>query len=136
MTGQGLETGSFEAASLAHPIKVGSLVFLMERDDTPIIWRDAYKHDFMHHLIGSFDWGELACGSYEGIPDAMARPDGAVAAAFRPVIDAIPDQRAMRLFYDFTRTESVLAKTGTHRQAQLVSLLAHTPAAVRAHVAD
>ncbi len=31
----------------------------MERDDTPIVWRDAYKHDFMHHLIGSFDWGEL-----------------------------------------------------------------------------
>lgn len=56
---QGLATRDFEAEALAHPIKVGSLAFLMESDDTPIVWRDAYKHDFMHHLIGSFDWGEL-----------------------------------------------------------------------------
>lgn len=40
-------------------MKVGSLAFMMERDDTPIVWRDAYKHDFMHHLMGSFDWGPL-----------------------------------------------------------------------------
>ncbi|TAL85993.1 MAG: chromosome partitioning protein ParA [Candidimonas sp.] len=59
VTEQGLQTRDFEAASLACPIKVGSLAFLMERDDAPIVWRDAYKHDFMHHLIGSFDWGEL-----------------------------------------------------------------------------
>lgn len=26
---------------------------------TPIVWRDSYKHDFMHHLIGSFDWDPL-----------------------------------------------------------------------------
>jgi Mrp family chromosome partitioning ATPase len=58
VTEQGLGTCNFEAASLAHPIRVGSLGFLMERDDTPIVWRDAYKHDFMHHLIGSFDWGD------------------------------------------------------------------------------
>ena len=58
VTEQGLGTCNFEAEALDHPIKVGSLGFLMERDDTPIVWRDAYKHDFMHHLIGSFDWGE------------------------------------------------------------------------------
>ena len=56
---QGLPTCDFKADALKHPIKVGSLAFLMESDDTPIVWRDAYKHDFMHHLIGSFDWGEL-----------------------------------------------------------------------------
>ncbi len=56
---RGLATCDFETAPLAHPIKVGSLAFLMEREDTPIVWRDAYKHDFMHHLIGSFDWGAL-----------------------------------------------------------------------------
>ena len=59
VTGQGLGTCDFEDDALAHPVKVGSLAFLMERDDTPIVWRDAYKHDFVHHLIGSFDWGEL-----------------------------------------------------------------------------
>lgn len=56
---QGLDVCDFESPSLKHPIKVGSLAFLMEKDDTPIVWRDSYKHDFMHHLMGSFNWGEL-----------------------------------------------------------------------------
>ena len=56
---QGLPPKAFTYAGLKHPVLVGSLAFMMERDDTPIVWRDAYKHDFMHHLIGSFDWGQL-----------------------------------------------------------------------------
>lgn len=56
---QGLPPKAFTYAGLKHPVRVGSLAFMMERDDTPIVWRDAYKHDFMHHLIGSFDWGQL-----------------------------------------------------------------------------
>ena len=56
---QGLPPKAFSYAGLKHPVLVGSLAFMMERDDTPIVWRDAYKHDFMHHLIGSFDWGQL-----------------------------------------------------------------------------
>ncbi|MBV0934523.1 Mrp/NBP35 family ATP-binding protein [Marinobacterium weihaiense] len=59
LTPGGLETRQCHHDRLAQPIRVGSLAFLMDRDDTPIVWRDAYKHDFMHHLIGSFDWGEL-----------------------------------------------------------------------------
>ncbi|MBQ0833856.1 P-loop NTPase [Marinobacter sp.] len=55
----GLPPKDFEFFGVKHPVKVGSLAFMMERDDTPIVWRDAYKHDFMHHLIGSFDWGPL-----------------------------------------------------------------------------
>ena len=55
----GLASRGFAAPAMAHPVKVGSLAFLLESDDTPIVWRDAYKHDFMHHLIGSFDWGPL-----------------------------------------------------------------------------
>ncbi len=55
----GLGTCNYQSAELTHPIKVGSLAFLMEKDDSPIVWRDAYKHDFMHHLIGTFAWGEL-----------------------------------------------------------------------------
>ncbi len=55
----GLETKAFQHAALKKAIKVGSLAFLLESDDTPVVWRDSYKHDFMHHLIGSFDWGPL-----------------------------------------------------------------------------
>lgn len=59
LTPQGLGVCDFEPPSLVHPLKMGSLALLMEKDDTPIVWRDAYKHDFMHHLIGSFNWGAL-----------------------------------------------------------------------------
>jgi ATP-binding protein involved in chromosome partitioning len=55
----GLTPREFTAPALDHPVKVGSLAFMMESDDAPIVWRDAYKHDFMHHLMGSFDWGPL-----------------------------------------------------------------------------
>ena len=56
---QGLPPQAFEYEGIEYPVRVGSLAFMMEKDDTPIVWRDAYKHDFMHHLIGSFDWGPL-----------------------------------------------------------------------------
>ncbi|MDT0500453.1 MULTISPECIES: P-loop NTPase [unclassified Halomonas] len=56
---RGLGPRAFRTEGIDHPIQVGSLAFMMESDDTPIVWRDAYKHDFMHHLIGSFDWGPL-----------------------------------------------------------------------------
>ncbi len=55
----GLATCDFGHRTMAHPVKVGSLAFLLQSDDMPVVWRDAYKHDFIHHLIGSFDWGPL-----------------------------------------------------------------------------
>lgn len=55
----GLPAKAFSHAKLEHPLRVGTLAFMLESDDTPIVWRDSYKHDFMHHLIGSFDWGPL-----------------------------------------------------------------------------
>ncbi|PSF12217.1 chromosome partitioning protein ParA [Marinobacter fuscus] len=55
----GLEAPGCFGGALPEPVKVASLAFLMQSDDTPIVWRDAYKHDFIHHLIGSFDWGPL-----------------------------------------------------------------------------
>ncbi|MGH1356525.1 MAG: P-loop NTPase [Thalassovita sp.] len=55
----GLETLDFEAEPIEHPIKVGSLAFMLHDDTSPIVWRDAYKHDFIHHLIGSFNWESL-----------------------------------------------------------------------------
>jgi len=59
LSDNGLATRDFADPSLTYPVKVGSLAFLLEGDDTPIVWRDAYKHDFVHHLVGSFDWGPL-----------------------------------------------------------------------------
>ncbi|EBA07062.1 P-loop NTPase [Sagittula stellata] len=58
-TPAGLQTHGFVADGIDHPVEVGSLAFMLEDDTTPIVWRDAYKHDFIHHLIGSFDWGSL-----------------------------------------------------------------------------
>ena len=40
-------------------VKVGSLAYFLRDDDAPVVWRDAYKFDFVHHLVGSFDWGAL-----------------------------------------------------------------------------
>jgi Mrp family chromosome partitioning ATPase len=40
-------------------LKVGSLAYFLEAADTPVVWRDAYKHDYIHHMLGSFDWGVL-----------------------------------------------------------------------------
>jgi Mrp family chromosome partitioning ATPase len=40
-------------------LKIGSLAFFLESSDTPVVWRDAYKHDYIHHMLGSFDWGVL-----------------------------------------------------------------------------
>ncbi|BFM15388.1 hypothetical protein R50073_15710 [Maricurvus nonylphenolicus] len=40
-------------------VQVGSLGFFLEQVDTPVVWRDSYKHDYIHHLIGSFYWGAL-----------------------------------------------------------------------------
>jgi len=59
LSSAGLETRPFEADGIDHPTRIGSLAFLMEDDASPIVWRDSYKHDFIHHLLGSFDWGDL-----------------------------------------------------------------------------
>jgi Mrp family chromosome partitioning ATPase len=40
-------------------LRVGSLAYFLEQSDTPVVWRDAYKHDYIHHMLGSFDWGVL-----------------------------------------------------------------------------
>ncbi len=59
LTDTGLLPHRFSAPSMEYPVAVGSLAFLMKDDTTPIVWRDAYKHDFIHHLVGSFHWGSL-----------------------------------------------------------------------------
>jgi Mrp family chromosome partitioning ATPase len=47
------------ASTSRGTLRVGSLAFFLEEFDTPVVWRDAYKHDYIHHMLGSFDWGVL-----------------------------------------------------------------------------
>lgn len=42
-------------------IKLASLAFFLEDEDSPVVWRDAYKFDYIRQLFGSFNWGALDC---------------------------------------------------------------------------
>jgi Mrp family chromosome partitioning ATPase len=43
----------------AYNIKVASMAFLLQNSDDPIVWRDAYKYEFINQLIGGVEWQEL-----------------------------------------------------------------------------
>src|SRR5437870_9351390 len=43
----------------AYNIKVASMAFLLQHSDDPIVWRDAYKYEFINQLIGGVEWQEL-----------------------------------------------------------------------------
>lgn len=58
VTERGVHTPAYEVAGRGS-LHVGSLAFFLEEFDTPVVWRDAYKHDYIHHMLGSFDWGVL-----------------------------------------------------------------------------
>ncbi|MEH6471582.1 MAG: P-loop NTPase [Halopseudomonas sp.] len=55
----GIPTPRFSVSEGGPGVQVGSLGFFLAEADTPVVWRDAYKHDYIHHMVGSFDWGEL-----------------------------------------------------------------------------
>lgn len=54
----GIEAPDYPVAGRGS-LNVGSIAFFLESADTPVVWRDAYKHDYIHHMLGSFDWGAL-----------------------------------------------------------------------------
>src|SRR3989454_7897011 len=43
----------------AYNIKVASMAFLLQNSDDPIVWRDAYKYEFINQLIGGVEWQGL-----------------------------------------------------------------------------
>jgi len=59
VTQTGLELPVYRDERNDCEVRIGSLGSLLPDADTPVVWRDAYKHDYVHHLIGSFDWGPL-----------------------------------------------------------------------------
>ena len=55
----GIETCEVTLGRDGPAIKLASLAFFMRDETLPVVWRDAYKFDYIQHLFGSFDWGEL-----------------------------------------------------------------------------
>jgi ATP-binding protein involved in chromosome partitioning len=43
----------------AYNLKIASMSFLLQNSDDPIIWRDAYKYEFINQLLGGVEWQDL-----------------------------------------------------------------------------
>ena len=59
ITDRGIRPRRYRFAGSARELPIGSLGFFLDGPDVPVVWRDAYKFDYVHHLIGSYDWGTL-----------------------------------------------------------------------------
>lgn len=62
----GCEQGRFkqDPAGGMAPVQVYNIVlasmgFLIDDPDMPIVWRDAYKYEFINQLLGGVNWGTL-----------------------------------------------------------------------------
>lgn len=42
-----------------YNLKIASMSFLLQSSDDPIIWRDAYKYEFINQLLGGVEWQDL-----------------------------------------------------------------------------
>ena len=42
-----------------YNLKIASMSFLLQNSDDPIIWRDAYKYEFINQLLGGVEWQDL-----------------------------------------------------------------------------
>ena len=43
----------------AYNLKIASMSFLLQNPDDPIIWRDAYKYEFINQFLGGVEWQDL-----------------------------------------------------------------------------
>ncbi len=55
----GIRPTRYRSPDATTELVLGSLAMMLPETDSPVVWRDAYKFDFIHHLAGSFDWGPL-----------------------------------------------------------------------------
>jgi Mrp family chromosome partitioning ATPase len=55
----GIRPSRYRSPDSNTGLALGSLAMLLPELDSPVVWRDAYKFEFIHHLAGSFDWGPL-----------------------------------------------------------------------------
>lgn len=56
---RGIHPRRYRFTGSGRELPIGSLGFFLDGPDVPVVWRDAYKFDYVHHLIGSYDWGSL-----------------------------------------------------------------------------
>lgn len=54
-----ISTGGGIIPHLAYNLKIASMSFLLQNSDDPIIWRDAYKYEFINQLLGGVEWQDL-----------------------------------------------------------------------------
>ena len=59
VTDRGIRPRRYRFTTTGQELPIGSLGFFLDGPDVPVVWRDAYKFDYVHHLIGSYDWGTL-----------------------------------------------------------------------------
>ena len=59
VTDRGIHPRRYRFAAGGRELPIGSLAFFLDGPDVPVVWRDAYKFDYVHHLVGSYDWGTL-----------------------------------------------------------------------------
>jgi len=54
-----ISTGGGIIPFQAYNMKIASMSFLLQNSDDPIIWRDAYKFEFINQLLGGVEWQDL-----------------------------------------------------------------------------
>ena len=54
-----ISTGGGIIPFQAYNLKIASMSFLLQNPDDPIIWRDAYKYEFINQLLGGVEWADL-----------------------------------------------------------------------------
>lgn len=69
-------------------LKVVSVGFFLEEPDSPVMWRDSFKYEFLQHLLSGSDWGDLDLlildmppgtgGELIGVVELMGQVEGAV----------------------------------------------------------
>ena len=59
VTDRGIRPRRYRFAGGGRELAIGSLGFFLDGPDVPVVWRDAYKFDYIHHLIGSYHWDTL-----------------------------------------------------------------------------
>jgi Mrp family chromosome partitioning ATPase len=54
-----ISTGGGIIPHQVYNLKIASMSFLLQNSDDPIIWRDAYKFEFINQLLGGVEWQDL-----------------------------------------------------------------------------
>ena len=56
---RGIRPRRYRFAGGGQELPIGFARLLPRRTRRAVVWRDAYKFDYVHHLVGSYDWGTL-----------------------------------------------------------------------------